>query len=289
MITLITTIPTATPPTSSVRPTRAPTSQVTSATTAARMLQTQLSAIGASGLYGAMAPSMQPAEPPRKMPASVHTSGGRAVAARMRVGSSMVTSVSPDQYYCAVVVVCRRHPVDELVGALAEPSGDQAFGLAQELVDADREVPTGDLDQPVGEEQQGVAAVEPAALADELRVREHAQNRSLARVQHTPPARSGGELHCRRMPGRRHDVLPRGEIDGYVRDGGEALVPLLPEEVAVRRAQEDLRRHRSEQAAERARKHQGAGAGVDTLAVDVDQRDLDRRVLRGVVGDEEVT
>ena len=57
--------------------------------------------------------------------------------------------------------------------------------------------------------------------------------------------------------------------------GREALLPVLPQQVRVGRGEELRRRQRAEQAAERTREQQRAGAGALALAGDVDDRDLE--------------
>ena len=74
-----------------------------------------------------------------------------------------------------------------------------------------------------------------------------------------------------------------------MRGGGEALVPVLAQQVGVRRREELLRLHRAEQAAEGTGQQQRPGAGVDPLARDVHQRDLEVVAVAGPVGHDEVT
>ena len=124
--------------------------------------------------------------------------------------------------------------------------------------------------------------------ADELRVREDPEQRALAGLAHAPAAGSGGELHGRRVPGHRDDVLPRAQVDHHVRDRREALLPLLADEEPVGRRQEVLVGHRAEQAAEGPRQEQRPGAGVDALAGHVDERDLQRAAVVGAGRHQEV-
>ena len=170
----------------------------------------------------------------------------------------------------------------QLPGAVPEALGDQPLGLAEQLVDAHRDVLAGLLDQAVGEQQQRVAAVQPAALAR----RTSRPGRRRAAGPRWPRSSASGRSRrrtARPAGARRTDTTyspdSRSIID--VGDGREALLPLLAQQVAVGRGQELLVRHRAEQAAERAGQQQRAGAGVDALAGDVDQRDLE---LAAVVG-----
>ena len=87
---------------------------------------------------------------------------------------------------------------------------------------------------------------------------------------------------------------PGGQVHPQVRRGREALGPALLQQVAVGLGEEVLRRHRAEQAAERARQQQRPGAGVDSLAGHVDQGQVEQVVpaVRGLdrvhPGDDEV-
>jgi hypothetical protein len=78
------------------------------------------------------------------------------------------------------------------------------------------------------------------------------------------------------------------QVQHQVDRSREALVPLLPVQVAVRGRQELLRPQRAEQAAERSGQQQRPGAGLGALARDVDQGQLEDPAAPGERADDEV-
>ena len=85
------------------------------------------------------------------------------------------------------------------------------------------------------------------------------------------------EVRGRGVAGVLQPVGAGVQVDPQVDRRGEALAPALPAQVAVRLAEEVLRRHRPEQPTERPGQQQRPGAGVDALAGDVHQRDVEHR------------
>jgi hypothetical protein len=145
-----------------------------------------------------------------------------------------------------------------------------------------------DLDQPVGVEDQRVTAVQVAGdrLVGDLG--DQPEREALGLQQRPAPA-ARVELRDRRVPGRLHREAAVLQVQHQVHRGREALVPLLPVEVAVRGRQELLRPQGPQQPAERAGQQQRAGAGLGALAGDVDQRQLEDAPVRGQRAHHEVT
>ena len=83
-------------------------------------------------------------------------------------------------------------------------------------------------------------------------------------------------------------VVPRRQVDGDVHGGGEALVPVLAQQIVVGGRQEPVGLLLAEQPAERARQQQRARAGLHALARDVDEDHLQPASVRRSRGDDEV-
>ena len=92
----------------------------------------------------------------------------------------------------------------------------------------------------------------------------------------------------RRVPGGLDREGAALQVQREVDRRREALLPLLPVEVAVGCGQEVLGAHRAQQAPERAGQQQRAGTGFDALAGHVDQGQLEPGALTGQGADDEV-
>ena len=67
------------------------------------------------------------------------------------------------------------------------------------------------------------------------------------------------ELHGRRVSGGPHLVVARAQVERQMDRRGEALAPLLPQQVLVGRAQELVPRQRAEQSTEGTRQQAAPG------------------------------
>ena len=116
--------------------------------------------------------------------------------------------------------------------------------------------------------------------------------RGSPRTPASPPARATARRHPASVqrpdhasnwiaggcPAVRTSNVAGAQVDRDVHDGREVVVPVLPTRVVVRRRQELLDRYDAEQAAEGPGQQQRPRPGVDPLAGDIDQRDLEQVV-----------
>ncbi|MGY3244285.1 hypothetical protein ACVWYT_003734 [Streptomyces sp. TE4109] len=115
----------------------------------------------------------------------------------------------------------------------------------------------------------------------------HPQQRPLGRLL-LPLAAARVELEGRRVPGRQEFVVARIEVQDQMDRGGEPLVPVLAQQIAVGRRQEAVRGQRAEQPAEGAGQQEGAGARVHALAGDIGEYGFQGASAVGAGGDDEV-
>src|SRR4051812_20664310 len=82
------------------------------------------------------------------------------------------------------------------------------------------------------------------------------------------------------MPGRAYVEVARAQVEHDVDHGREVVVPVLATDVLVRRRQELRRGYDAEQSAEPTGQQQRPRPGIDSLAGDIDQRDLEELAVR---------
>src|SRR6476659_4481666 len=190
-------------------------------------------------------------------------------------------SVPPDHHDGPVVGLSGARRRAEPLRAAGEPAADEALRRAQHPVHSDREVAEPGLDDTVRVEHQRVAPAEPTVRADVGRVVDDTEQRAGRLAEHLPTPGAVVELDRRRVPGAADRVVAGGEVDRDMDRRGEALVPVLAEQVVVGGGEEPVRLLFAEQAAERAREEQRPGARLHALARHVDEHDLEPPAVRG--------
>ena len=173
------------------------------------------------------------------------------------------------------VVVARAQGVHEPPGGAVEAAAQQVLGLAEHPVDAEVDVAARLLDHAVGVEQQrvaGGAAGRSTAVKSASSISPRIGPSLGSTLQRPVPAwrsAAGG------WPAVRISKAPSTRSRERWIGGGEALLPVLAEQVVVGGREELLGGQRAEQAAERAGEQQRAGAGLLALAGHVDDGQLE--------------